>query len=331
MAVREISYAQALNEALHEEMSRDPDVFIMGEEVASGGGVKGITKDLLEKFGKERVRNTPISEAAIVGAGLGAALTGSRPVVELMFMDLICLAMDQIVNQVAKVNYMFGGKARAALVIRFSHGAGHSAAAQHSQSLEAWLVHTPGLIVVAPSTPYDAKGLLKTSIREDNPVIFLEHNRLYTTKGPVPEEEYLIPLGVADVKRRGRDVTIVATCKQVLNSLAAGETLAKYGIEIEVIDPRTLKPLDEGTILQSVRRTHRLVVVTEDCKTGSYASEVAATMGELAFDFLDAPITRVTGKDVPIPANPRLETAAIPQVQDIVSAVGQVMGVEIPS
>jgi len=327
MPTRQISYAQALNEALHEEMARDPDVFLMGEDVASGDGATGgAVRGLVDRFGPERVRNTPISESAIVGAALGAALTGSRPVAELMFMDLICVAMDQIANQVAKVNYMFGGKARAALVIRTPGGAGVGAAAHHSQNLEAWLVHTPGLIVVQPATPYDAKGLLKTAIRDDNPVFFVEHKALYPVKGPVPTEEYLLPLGVADVKRTGRDVTIVATAKQVYNALAAADKLAQEGIEAEVIDPRTISPLDAEAIAQSVRRTHRLVVVTEDCRTGSFASEVAATLGELVFDYLEAPITRVAAEDVPIPANVKLEAEAIPQEKDILVAVRQMCG-----
>ena len=330
MSVRQITYGQAFNEALHEEMARDPDVFIMGEDVASpygsGRGGFGQTTGLIERFGAERVRNTPISETALIGAALGAALTGSRPVAELMFIDLAGVAMDQIVNQVAKVRYMFGGKARVPLVIHTPGGAGVGAAGHHSQSLENWFVHTPGLIVVSPSTPYDTKGLLKTAIRDDNPVFFIEHKVLLGMKGPVPEEEYLIPLGVADVKRPGRDVTIVATSRQVHNALDAAAMLAEEGIEAEVIDPRTLKPLDVETIVESVRRTHRCIVVNEGCKTGGYASEVAATISEQAFDYLDAPILRVAAEDVPIPANLRLEAEAIPQPKDIVAAVHAVTG-----
>ncbi len=316
---------QALNEALHEEMARDLDVFIMGEDIGLGKGTLGVTEGLRDAFGSERVRNSPISEQALVGSALGASLTGSRPIVELMFIDLLGVCGDQVANQIAKAAYMSGGKARPALVVRTQQGVGLGLAAQHSQSLEAWLVHIPGLIVVAPSTPYDAKGLLKTAVRDDNPVFFLENKRLYPLKGAVPEEEYLIPLGVADVKRKGRDITIVATSYQVHNALAAADTLAKEGIEAEVIDPRTLSPLDVEPIAESVRRTHRLVVVNEGCRTGGYASEVAATLGEVVFEYLDAPIMRVAGEDAPIPANLRLEQEVVPQEKDILATVHQMM------
>jgi pyruvate/2-oxoglutarate/acetoin dehydrogenase E1 component len=329
MADRIISYVQALNEALHEEMARDIHVFIMGEDIGLGKGTLGVTEGLRDEFGPERVRNTPISEAAMVGAALGAALTGSRPIVELMFIDLLGVCMDQVANQVAKAHYMSGGKARAALVIRTQQGVGLGLAAQHSQSLEAWLVHIPGLTVVAPSTPYDAKGLLKTAIRDDNPVFFIEHKLLYPVKGPVPEGEYLIPLGVADVKRKGRDVTVVATSHQVQRALAAATMLAQEGIEVEVIDPRTLNPLDVEPIVQSVKRTHRLVVVNEGCCTGSYASEVAARLGELVFEYMDAPIMRVAGKDAPIPASIHLEAEVVPKEKDIVDIVHKVMGTAV--
>ena len=325
MSEREISYVQALNEALHEEMARDLDVFIMGEDIGLGKGTLGVTEGLRDEFGPERVRNSPISEQALVGSALGASLTGSRPIVELMFIDLLGVCGDQVANQIAKAAYMSGGKARPALVIRTQQGVGMGLAAQHSQSLEAWLVHIPGLIVVAPSTPYDAKGLLKTAVRDDNPVFFLENKRLYPLKGAVPEEEYLIPLGVADVKRKGRDVTIVATSYQVHNALSAADTLAKEGIEAEVIDPRTLSPLDVEPIAESVRRTHRLVVVNEGCRTGGYASEVAATLGEVVFEYLDAPIMRVAGEDAPIPANLRLEQEVVPQEKDILATVHRMM------
>ena len=325
MSEREISYVQALNEALHEEMARDLDVFIMGEDIGLGKGTLGVTEGLRDEFGPERVRNSPISEQALVGSALGASLTGSRPIVELMFIDLLGVCGDQVANQIAKAAYMSGGKARPALVIRTQQGVGLGLAAQHSQSLEAWLVHIPGLIVVAPSTPYDAKGLLKTAVRDDNPVFFLENKRLYPIRGAVPEEEYLVPLGVADVKRKGRDVTIVATSYQVHNALAAADTLAKEGIEAEVIDPRTLSPLDVEPIADSVRRTHRLVVVNEGCRTGGYASEVAATLGEIVFDYLDAPIMRVAGEDAPIPANLRLEQEVVPQEKDILATVHQMI------
>lgn len=325
MSEREISYVQALNEALHEEMARDLDVFIMGEDIGLGKGTLGVTEGLRDEFGPERVRNSPISEQALVGSALGASLTGSRPIVELMFIDLLGVCGDQVANQIAKAAYMSGGKARPALVIRTQQGVGMGLAAQHSQSLEAWLVHIPGLIVVAPSTPYDAKGLLKTAVRDDNPVFFLENKRLYPIKGAVPEEEYLVPLGVADVKRKGRDVTIVATSYQVHNAVTAADTLAKEGIEAEVIDPRTLSPLDVEPIAESVRRTHRLVVVNEGCRTGGYASEVAATLGEVVFEYLDAPIMRVAGEDAPIPANLRLEQEVVPQEKDILATVHRMM------
>jgi pyruvate/2-oxoglutarate/acetoin dehydrogenase E1 component len=332
MSGREITYLEAINEALHEEMARDPRVFIMGEDVASPlgdaqNGAYGVTTGLVDRFGPERVRNTPISETALIGSALGAALAGCRPIAELMFLDLLPISMDQVANQVAKVRYMFGGKLIVPLVIRCPGGAGIGVAGHHSQSLENLVVHIPGLVVVQPSTPYDVKGLLKTSIRDDNPVFFIEHKAMYyTVKSHVPKEEYLIPLGVADVKRQGSDVTIFATSRQVHNALAAAAQLAEDGIEAEVVDPRTLKPLDVETVANSVRKTHRLVVVCEACKTGSYASEVAATMGEIIFEYLDAPILRVAAEDVTIPANMRLEAEAIPQVKDILAAVYQVMG-----
>jgi pyruvate/2-oxoglutarate/acetoin dehydrogenase E1 component len=326
MAERIISYVRALNEALHEEMARDLNVFIMGEDIGLGKGTLGVTEGLRDEFGPERVRNTPISEAAMVGAALGAAMTGSRPIVELMFIDLLGTCMDQVANQVAKAHYMSGGKARASLVIRTQQGVGLGLSAQHSQSLEAWLVHVPGLVVVAPSTPYDAKGLLKTAIRDDNPVFFIEHKLLYPTKGPVPEADYLLPLGVADVKRKGRDVTVVATSYQVQRALRAADVLAQEGIEAEVIDPRTLNPLDVEPIVASVKRTHRLVVVNEGCRTGGYASEVAATLGELVFEYLDAPIMRVAAKDAPIPASINLEAEVVPKEADIAAMVCTVLG-----
>ena len=326
MIMRETSYLKALNEALHEEMARDLDVFIMGEDIGLGKGTLGVTEGLRDEFGPERVRNTPISEQALIGAALGAAMTGCRPIVELMFIDLLGVCMDQIANQVAKVFYMSGGKARPALVIRTQEGVGLGIAAQHSQSLEAWVTHIPGLVVVAPSTPFDAKGLLKAAVRDDNPVFFIEHKRLYPIKGTVPEEEYLVPLGVADIKRPGRDVTIIATSYQVHNALGAAAELAPEGIEAEVVDPRTLNPLDVDTLAESARRTRRVVVVNEGCRTGGYAAEVAATLGELVFDSLQAPILRVTAEDAPIPANMRLEKEVVPQVKDIVAAVRRVMG-----
>ena len=320
MTVRELSYRDALNEALHEEMARDPAVCLLGEDVGRYGGVLQVSRGLYDRFGPKRVRDTPISEAGFTGIAVGAAMTGLRPVVEVMYIDFGALAMDQIVNQAAKARYMFGGKARVPLVVRTQGGGGRGNAAQHSQSLEMWYVHTPGLIVVQPSTPYDAKGLLKSAIRNDNPVVFIEHKLLYNTTGPVSDDEYLIPLGLADIKRPGRDVTIVATSRMVLFALEAAEKLAADGIEAEVIDPRTLKPLDLPAIVKSVEKTGRLVVVNEGALTGGFTAEVAARVQREAFDWLDAPIMQVATEDVPLPYNGKLELEAIPSVADIVEA-----------
>ncbi len=322
---RELTYRDALNEALHEEMARDASVFVIGEDVGRHGGPMQVCKGLWSKYGDWRVRDTPISEAGFVGLGVGAALTGLRPVIEVMYIDFSALAMDPIVNQAAKVRYMFGGKARVPMVIRTQGGGGRGNAAQHSQSLEMWYVHTPGLMVVQPSTPSDAKGLLKSAIRDDNPIIFIEHKLLYNTKGLVPDGEYTIPLGVADVKRPGKDVTIVAHSRMVLFALNVAGKLAAEGIDAEVIDPRTLKPLDLDTIVTSVKKTHRVVVVSEGVRTGGFASEVAARVQEVAFDWLDAPIMRVASEDVPMPYNERLELEAIPTEADIFRAVQEVM------
>ncbi len=318
--MRELSYRDALNEALHEEMARDPSVCLLGEDVGRYGGVLQISRGLLDRFGEKRVRDTPISEAGFTGIAVGAAMTGLRPVVEIMYIDFSALAMDQIVNQAAKARYMFGGKAKAPLVVRTQGGGGRGNAAQHSQSLEMWYVHTPGLVVIQPATPYDAKGLLKSAIRDDNPVIFIEHKLLYNTTGPVPEAEYLIPIGVAEVKRPGKDVTIVATSRLVLFALEAAERLAEKGIQAEVIDPRTLKPLDLDAIVHSVEKTGRLVVVNEGALTGGFTAEVAARVQRAAFDWLDAPIMQVAAEDVPLPYNGRLELEALPSVDDIVRA-----------
>jgi acetoin:2,6-dichlorophenolindophenol oxidoreductase subunit beta len=321
--MRELTYAQALNEALHEEMARDPTVWVLGEDVAAGrGGIFGVTRGLLDRFGAERVRNAPLSEEIIVGSAVGAAVTGTRPVAELMYLDFVGLAMDQIVNQAAKMRYMFGGKARVPMVLRAQEGAGRGNAAQHSQSLEAWFVHIPGLKVVVPSTPEDAKGLLKTAIRDDNPTIFLEHKVLYFTKGDVPEVEYTIPFGQAAVRRHGHDVTFVGIHTMVQRGLAAAEVLEREDeISLEVIDPRTLVPLDIETIVESVKRTGRLVIGHEAYERGGIAGEIATQVTERAFDYLDAPVARVAGKNVPIPYNVNLERSAIPQEEDIVAAV----------
>jgi pyruvate/2-oxoglutarate/acetoin dehydrogenase E1 component len=325
--MREISYRQALQEALREEMQRDESVFLLGEDIAEFGGSYKVTAGLLDEFGSERVRNTPISEAAIVGAALGAALVGMRPVAELMYVDFSAIAMDQIVNQVAKVRYMFGGKAKASLVIRTQGGAGRSSAAQHAQSLEAWFMHVPGLKIAQPSTPYDAKGLLKTAIRDDNPVMFLEHKLLYPVQGPVPEEEYLLPFGQADIKRAGADVTVVATSRMVHRALGAAETLAAEGIDAEVIDPRTLNPLDEDTILHSVRKTQRLVIAYEAYERGGVGAEIAALVANKALDYLDAPIERVASLNTPMPFNPKLEDYVVPTEERIMAGIKRVLGV----
>jgi len=318
---RELTFAEALNEAIREEMARDERVFVMGEDVGLIGGIFAVTRGLREKFGDDRVRDTPISEATFLGAGVGAAVTGLRPIVEVQIWDFVALMMDQIVNQAAKFRYMLGGRPTVPLVVRGPQGGGIRLAAQHSQSLEAWFAHAPGLVVVAPSTPYDAKGLLVSAIRDDNPVIFLEHKVLYAQKGQVPTEPYAIPLGKADVKRPGTDVTVVAWQVMVHRALAAAAELEKDGISVEVIDPRTLVPLDQETILESVRKTGRLVVVHEAVKRGGFGAEIAALVSEHAIDYLDAPIVRVASRNVPMPYNDNLERATIPTQQDIVAAV----------
>jgi pyruvate/2-oxoglutarate/acetoin dehydrogenase E1 component len=319
--MREITYAEAIREALTQEMERDERVFIMGEDVGVYGGAFGVTLGMVEEFGEERVIDTPISELGIAGAITGAALHGMRPVGEIMFMDFTTLATEQLVNQAAKIRFMFGGKAKVPFVLRTPAGSGTGAAAQHSQSLENWFVHVPGLMVVMPSDPYDAKGLLLASIRDDNPVIFVEHKLLYRIKGPVPEEPYTIPLSSAAVKREGKDLTIVATSIMVRRSLEAAKQLAGEGIGVEVVDPRTLKPLDEETIVRSVMKTGRVLIVHEACRTGGYGGELAAVIaGSDAFDYLEAPIVRLAGRDMPIPYNRNLEYHTVPQVEDIVEA-----------
>ena len=318
MSDRVIEYRTALNEALLEEMERDPNVFIMGEDVGRYGGVLQISRGVQERFGEKRALDTPISEEGFTSMGVGAALAGLRPVVELMYIDFSGLAIDPIANQAAKARYMFGGKARVPIVIRTQGGGGRGNAAQHSQSLEAWYAHIPGLIVIQPSTPYDAKGLLKSAIRDDNPVIFIEHKLLYNTKGAVPEDEYLVPIGKADIKRAGNDLTIVATSRMVLLALNAAEQLAGEGIQAEVVDLRTLKPLDMEAIAQSVMKTHRLLVVNEGVRTCGYAAEVMARAYEEVFDYLDAPIVRVTAEDVVIPYSASLETVALSSEQRLI-------------
>ena len=329
--------AQALRQALIEEMRRDEWVYLLGEDISVLGGAYTVTTGLMEMFGEERVRDTPISEAGIVGAAVGAAMTGLRPVVEIQFNDFMTCAMDQICNQAAKLRFMMGGQVKIPLVIRAPIGAS-GRAAQHSQSLEAWFMHTPGVKVVIPSTPYDAKGLLKTAIRDENPVIFLEHKLLYGARSPggkaqtavgnltsayqpAPEEDYTVPFGVADIKRPGRDVTIVATGFMVHQALQAALALEKEGVEAEVIDPRTLVPLDKETILRSVEKTSRLVIVSEDVMTCGVAAEISALVAEHAIFSLDAPIKRISVPDTPIPFAPIMEHAVIPQVEQITTVV----------
>lgn len=325
MVNREITFLEAIREALREEMKRDETVFIIGEDVGVFGGCFGVTGTLVKEFGKERVIDTPISEAAIVGAAAGAAATGMRPVPEVMFSDFTGRCFDEINNQIAKMRYMFGGKAKLPLTIRTAIGAGLSAAGQHSQCLYSLYVHLPGLKVVAPSTPYDAKGLLKSSIRDNNPVMYFEHKVLYGLKGPVPEEEYTIPLGKADIKKEGKDVTIVATALMVQKALIATEMLKKDGISAEVVDPRTLAPLDEKTILGSVKKTGRVVIVDEDYPRCGLATDIAATIADEGFDYLDAPIKRVVPPNTSIPFSPVLEKFWMPDEGKIVKTVKEIV------
>ena len=323
---RELSFPEALNEALAQEMASDDSVFVMGEDVGETGGIFTVTKGLIDRFGEERVRDTPISEATFVGCGVGAAIAGMRPVVEIQIFDFIALTMDMLVNQAAKFRYMLGGGPTVPLVVRGPQGGGIRMAAQHSQSLEAWFTHVPGLVVVAPSTPYDAKGLLVSAIRDDNPVIFLETKLSYVgAGGPVPEELYAIPIGKADVKRQGADITVLATMAMVPRALTAATQLAREGIDVEVVDPRTLRPLDEETILESVRKTNRLVIVHEAWQKGGFGAEVSALVVEKAFDYLDAPIQRVGARDVPMPYNDGLELEVIPSIERIANTIREVM------
>lgn len=318
---------EALNEALHEEMARDETVFLMGEGIAQRGGSYKVTVGLLDQFGPKRVIDTPISEASFTGMGVGAAITGMRPVVEILFIDFTSLVLDQVVNQAAKYRFMSGGKGRVPMVLRTQGGSGNGLAAQHSQSLEAWFYHSPGLKVVMPSTPYDAKGLLKSAIRDDDPVIFIEHKLLYMDKGSVPESDYIIELGRGDIKRPGQDVTLIAWSGMVKRTLAAAEILSAEGIEAEVIDPRSLVPLDKELILESVRKTEHLVIVQEAVRRGGVASDIASIVQEEAFDYLDAPIQILAGKNTPIPYNVNLERACVPQTEEIVAAVRQSLSI----
>ena len=326
MSERILTYRQAVAEAIAEEMARDERVFIMGEDIGIHGGAFAATKGLYEEFGPGRVKDTPISESVIVGAGVGAALTGMRPIVEIMYIDFIGMSLDSIVNQAAKVKYMFGGHARVPLTIRTAFGAGRGNAAQHSQSLETWLTLIPGLLVVMPSTPYDAKGLLKSAIRNDNPVVVIENKLLYGDSGLVPEDDYLVPIGKAVIRREGNDVTLIATSRMCKFAESAVEKFAGEGISIELIDPRTLKPLDMETISTSISKTHRAVIVNEGHNTGGFSNEISSKIMDQCFYDLDAPVMRVAAEDVPIPYNSILEAEVIPAEKDIVSAINKVLG-----
>ncbi len=324
--MREITFVEALNEALHEEMERDEKVLVLGEDVELAY-VFGVTKGLAPRFGKERVRDTPISELGIVGAGVGAAMAGYRPIVEIMFMDFIMLAMDPLVNQAAKLRYMLGGQISVPMVVRTPGGGGVQYGPTHSQCLEAWFMQMPGIKVAVPSDPADGKGLLKTAIRDDNPVLFVEHKMLYKLKGPVPEGEHLVPFGQAAIKREGTDITLIGVGYQMANCLRAADELAKEGISAEVIDPRTLAPLDTATMARSLRKTGRCVVVEEGHLRSGVGSEISAAIQEEAFDYLDAPIGRVAALGVPIPFEPRLEDFVLPNVGKVVEAAKKTLGV----
>lgn len=318
--MKNMTYAEAIRDGIRVEMQRDPNVYLCGEDVGRFGGCFGVTAGLVNEF-PGRVIDTPISETAIMGSAVGAAAAGLRPVAEIMFIDFMGVCMDELFNQAVKMRYMFGGKATVPMVIKTICGAGMSAAAQHSQSMEAWFTHIPGLKTVMPSTPADAKGLMAAAIRDNNPVLFIEHKQLLAVSGDVPENEYLVPLGKADVKREGTDVTIVAWSWMVQKALAAAEILAKDGINAEVLDPRTLVPFDKASLLHSIAKTNKLVIVHEAVKTGGFAGEIAALVADEGFDLLDSPIKRVTAPDTPVPFSPVLESAYLPNEAAIVSTV----------
>jgi len=317
---RELTLGEAVRDAIAEEMRRDPTVFLMGEDVAEAGTPFKVLTGLSGEFGTDRVIDTPISEAGFTGVGVGAAMTGMRPIIDIMFGDFVCLIMDQMVNQAAKVHYMSGGKWKVPMVLRTTLGATRRSAAQHSQSLQAWFAHIPGLKVVMPSTPYDAKGLMKSAIRDDNPVIFYEDKMMFRFKGPVPTEEYTVPIGVADIKRPGDDITIVATSSMVQVALGAAKMLEDAGISAEVVDPRTLWPLDEKTIIESVKKTSRAIVVDEGYERYGVTSEIASVIAEGAFHYLDGPVKRIGAMHVPIPFSPSLEDATVPSEQQVFDA-----------
>ncbi|NLN98077.1 MAG: alpha-ketoacid dehydrogenase subunit beta [Eubacteriaceae bacterium] len=327
MEYKEMTYKDAVNLAMTEEMRKDENVILFGEDVGLYGGAFGVSVGMFEEFGPERVKDTPISEAVIAGCAAGAAVTGLRPIAEIMFMDFTTIAMDALVNQAAKMRYMFGGKAQVPMVLRTPGGSGTGAAAQHSQSLEAWFCHVPGLKVVVPGTPADAKGLLKAAIRDNNPVVFVEQKTLYKEKGEVPmDDEFVIPLGKGEIKREGSDVTVISYGRMLPRVLEAADDLKKEGISVEVVDPRTLVPLDKEMIIDSVKKTGKLILVNEACKTGGFLGEISAMVSESeAFDYLDAPIVRLAGLDVPVPYNPELEAAIVPSVDQIRQAIVDVV------
>ncbi|EDK34282.1 alpha-ketoacid dehydrogenase subunit beta [Clostridium kluyveri] len=319
--MKKITYSQAIKEAMSVKMREDKSVLLFGEDVGPFGGCFGVSQGMHDEFGEMRVRDTPISEGAIIGCAIGAAATGLKPIAELMFIDFLTVGMDMLVNQAAKMRYMFGGKIKLPMVVRVPCGAGTQAAAQHSQSLEAWVTHVPGLKVVYPSTAQDAYGLMLTAIDDENPVIFIEHKILYAMKGEFEENSKPIPFGLADIKREGKDATIVATGRMVHEALAAADKLSKEGIEVEIIDPRTLYPFDKDTVFNSIKKTNRAVVVTEETKRGGYGGEISAVISEEVFDYLDAPVVRIGSLDVPIPFTPKLESYVIPNSDKIVNAV----------
>ena len=327
--MRKIRYREALREALREEMQRDPRVFVIGEDIGRYGGAYAVTQGLLQEFGPKRIIDAPMSEAVIVGAALGAAIVGGRPVAEIMYIDFATLAMDQIVNQAAKLHCMFGGQLMAPLVIRTQQGTGRGAGPQHSQSLEAWFAHVPGLKVVMPATPFDAKGLLKSAIRDNNPVMFIEHKGLYALEGEVPEDEYTIPLGVADIKRPGNNVTLIAYSYMVHTALAVAQELSQIGISAEVVDLRTLVPLDMDALVTSVTKTRRAVVVHEASLFGGFGAEIAASLQEKLFNILAAPVRRLGGLHVPLPAHSQLEKQVVPNGAQIVQVVKEMVSTEV--
>jgi len=324
--MREITYAEALHEALREEMLRDPSVILLGEEIGVFGGAYKITRGLLAEFGPDRVRDTPISEIAIAGAAIGLALTGFKPVAEIMYMDFLPISLDQLATQAAKIHFMSGGQLKVPMVLRTQYSLGRQHGSQHSQFFPSWFFQVPGLKVALPGTPYDAKGLLKSAIRDENPVLFVESGVLYRSKGEVPEEEYTIPFGQAEIKRKGDDVTILGVSRLVGEAISAAKKLEETGVSAEVIDVRTLQPLDLETIVASVKRTSRLVIACDDVKTGGVGSEISASVLESAFDYLDAPIMRVACPEMPVPFSPTLEQMYLPNADKIVEAVGRTMG-----